>query len=247
MVALHSALVTLHIVVGALALCLFWVPVLARKGSPLHTRSGSAYAWAMTIVSLSGLFASLLVLVDPLGIRRPGQLIDPAAAAELVERFRASALFLLMLSILVFASVRHGIAALRERRHPGTLTQFWHKVLVLTLGVLGVLVGALGLVIGQLLLIIFGGVSLMVSRGMWREIREAERGEANLLVAHLGGMLGSGIGAYTAFFSFGGARFFSEWLPGQWQVVPWVLPTIIGTVVISRMTRRYRKSTAKMP
>jgi hypothetical protein len=60
-----------------------------------------------------------------------------------------------------------------------------------------------------------------------------------LVVAHLNGLIGSGIGAYTAFFAFGGSRFLAELLPGQWQVIPWVLPTIIGVIAANRISRRW--------
>jgi len=56
---------------------------------------------------------------------------------------------------------------------------------------------------------------------------------------HLNGMIGSGIGAYTAFFAFGGRSLLGELLPGQWQVIPWVLPTVIGVIAASRVSRRW--------
>ena len=60
-------------------------------------------------------------------------------------------------------------------------------------------------------------------------------------MAHLGGLIGSGIGAYTAFFAFGGSRFFAQLLPGQWQALAWVIAPIIGTIAIRQMTRRYQR------
>ncbi len=121
MTAVHSFLVTSHIVVGAAALVLFWIPVLAKKGSRLHTGAGKAYTTAMYVVSITAFFASVIVLADPIGIRRPGAELDPEVADRLAMNFRISSLFLLMLSVLVFSSVHHGLMALRERRSPGIL------------------------------------------------------------------------------------------------------------------------------
>ena len=239
MTTLHSLLVGTHIAVGSFALLLFWVPAVARKGSRLHVRAGRLYAIAMYVVSITAFIASIMVLADPLGIRRPGELPDPERAASLAQGFRMFSLFLLMLSVLVFTSVRHGVAALRERTAPGSLSRPVHRALIAALGLLAVVVGALGIVHGQLLLIIFGGISLASAWGMSRDLGKTERRPSDLVVAHLNGLIGSGIGAYTAFFAFGGSRFFGELLPGQWQVVPWVLPAIVGTVVISRLSRRF--------
>lgn len=239
MTTLHSLLVGSHIAVGSLALLLFWVPAIVRKGSRLHVRAGKIYANAMYFVSITAFIASLMVLADPLGIRRPDEILDPERAAGLAQRFRMFSLFLLMLSVLVFTSVRHGVAALRERTAPGSLSRPLHRALIAALGLLAVVVGALGIAHGQLLLIIFGGIGIAAAWGMSRDSRQTARRPGDLVVAHLNGLIGSGIGAYTAFFAFGGARFLRDLLPGQWQVVPWVLPAIVGTIVIGRLSRRY--------
>ena len=241
MTTLHSLLVTTHIAVGSLALLIFWVPALAKKGSPLHVRAGRVYVTAMYIVAVTAFFASIMVLVDPLGIRRPDDILDAAEAARLARRFRMFSLFLLMLSVLVFASLRHGIAALRERGQPGTLSRSSHRLLIAALGLLAIAVGTIGLYTMQLLLIIFGGISLSAAISMFRDTRKPNPRRGDLIIAHLGGLIGSGIGAYTAFFAFGGSRLLADVLTGQWQVVPWVLPSIIGTIAISRLQRPYQR------
>jgi len=239
MTTLHSLLVTTHIAVGSLALLIFWVPALAKKGSPLHVRAGRIYVTAMYIVAVTAFVASIMVLADPVGIRRPDDILDAAEAARLARRFRMFSLFLLMLSVLVFTSIRHGIAALRERRQPGMLSRPSHRALLAALALLALVVGSIGLYTMQLLLIIFGGISLAASVSMFRDTRKRNPSRGDLVVAHLGGLISSGIGAYTAFFAFGGSRLLADVLTGQWQVLPWVLPSIIGTIAISRLQRSY--------
>ena len=241
MTTLHSFLVTSHIAVGSLALLLFWMPAIARKGSPLHVRSGRIYVIAMYIVSVTAFVASVMVLVAPLEVRRPGEVFDAADAASLAARYRMTSLFLLMLSVLVFTSLRHGIAALRERRLPGTLKEVSHRATVAALAVLAPVVGVIGLMNSRLLLIIFAGIGLSAAFGMWRDTRIDNPGRRDLVVAHFNGLIGSGIGAYTAFFAFGGARYLGDVLQGQWQVVPWVLPAIVGTIVINRLQRSFNR------
>ena len=241
MTALHGLLVNTHILFGAASLVLFWIPVVARKGSPLHVRAGRYYSIAMYVVSVSAFVASMLVLADPIGIRRPGLEIDSEAAAELAESLRAGSLFLLMLSVLVFASIRHGLAALRERKQPGILRTPLHRGMILALGVLGASVFAIGFSRSLVLLMIFGGISVAGSAGMFRESLPHRLTASERTIAHLGGLIGSGIGVYTAFFAFGGGRFLGEILPGQWQTISWVIAPIVGTIAISRLTRRYRR------
>lgn len=238
MVELHSILVTVHIAVGALALVLFWVPVTARKGSPLHVRAGRLYVNCMYVVAASAFIASIMVLVDPLGIRRPGEELPAEQAALLAERFRMFSLFLLMLSVLVFTSLRHGIAALRARRDAGALRRRSHVAGIVVLGLLAIVVGAIGLANRELLLVIFGALGLSAAVGSFRDTRLERPGRKELVIAHMGGLIGSGIGAYTAFFAFGGSRFLADLLPGQWQVIPWIAPAIIGTLFIRRMRSR---------
>ena len=239
--SLHSFLVTSHIVVGAAALVLFWIPVLAKKGSPLHVGAGKAYTTSMYVVSITAFVASIMVLVDPIGIRRPESTLDAEAAAQLAASFRISSLFLLMLSVLVFASVHHGLMALRERRVPGILKTPWHRAMIVSLGLLGIVVAIIGVRSGAVLLMIFGAISMFASFGMFRESIPERLDGKQRLIAHLGGLIGSGIGAYTAFFAFGGSRFLAELLPGQWQVVSWIIAPVIGTIAINVLSRRYRK------
>ena len=244
---LHTVLVNSHIAVGAVALVLFWVPVVARKGSPLHVRSGKLYATAMYIVTATAFVASIMVLIDPIGIRRPGLELDGEEAAELADAFRLFSLFLLMLSVLVFTSLRHGIRALRTRVEPDALKRPLHRALILALGALGLAVISIGLVEMRWLLIIFGGLSISGAIGMFRETLIASPSRKEAIVAHLGGLIGSGIGAYTAFFAFGGSRILRELLPGQWQVLAWIVAPVVGTIAIRRLSDRYRRPTAPRP
>ncbi len=241
MEALHALLVNVHITVGAIVLVLFWVPAFAKKGSPLHVKVGKVYVVSMYVVVATAFVASVIVLIDPIGIRRPGESYGPDEAAQLAARFQMMSLFLLMLSVLVFTSLRHGILALRQRTVPGSLSRPSHRVLVGILGVLGLIVGILGLSRGGILLIIFGGISIAGAISMFRDTLVERPDRKAQLVAHLNGLVGSGIGVYTAFFAFGGSRLLGEILTGYWQVLPWILPAIIGTIVINRLERNYKR------
>jgi len=100
MLLLHKILVQFHIMFGAVSLLLFWAPMLTTKGSAWHIRSGQAYTWGMMVVTVCGLLASVMVLLDPLAIRHPGVVLDADRAVTLAARYRTFSLFLLMLSVL---------------------------------------------------------------------------------------------------------------------------------------------------
>lgn len=242
MTTLHTLLVTTHIAAGALALVLFWIPAIARKGGRVHVRSGQAYLLAMYAVSITALLASLLVLADPLGVRRAGGIVEPDAAARLSTTYRVNSLFLLMLAVLVMSNLRHGVLALRARRAPDALRSVGHRCNIALLGLLAVGVGTIGILYTQVLLMVFAGISIASALGMWRESRIVNPTTRELVMAHLSGLIGSGIGAYTAFFAFGGSRLLADLLVGQWMILAWIAPSIIGTIAISRLKRPFRLS-----
>ncbi|MEO0998935.1 MAG: hypothetical protein AAFX58_15605, partial [Pseudomonadota bacterium] len=97
-----------------------------------------------------------------------------------------------------------------------------------------------------MLLVIFAVLSIAASTGRLRYVYLDTVGPKQWLAEHFGGFIGAGIGAYTAFFAFGGARYLAELLPGQWQIVPWVLPAIVGTVALRRLQRRYLGRAARV-
>jgi hypothetical protein len=61
---------------------------------------------------------------------------------------------------------------------------------------------------------------------------------------HLNGLFGAGIGAYTAFFVFGGQRIMDSLfgdLYTNYSVVLWVAPGVIGGVAIGFVSRHYKQ------
>ena len=237
----HALLLAAHIATGTVAIFAFWLPVVARKGGRFHVTAGRVYTWAMYAVSATAITMSAMVLLDPVGIRFPGRNLSMDTAFAVANGNRMFALFLLMLGLLVLSALRHGLLALRVRRGEDVLSTPSHRALIVALGVMGIVVGVVGFRNGELLLMIFAVISVFASVGMIRETRSGGLTPRQALIAHFDGLIGTGVGAYTALFAFGGREFLSGLLGGQWQVVPWILPAIIGTIAVSRMKRRYRE------
>ena len=235
----HAGLLALHIATGTVAIIAFWLPILARKGGPLHVRAGQFYVWAMYAVSFTALAMSLVVLFDPIGVRVPERNLDMSRAMAIANGNRMFALFLLMLGLLVLSALRHGLLALRARRGEDVLQRTGHRLLIGALGVSGLVVGVIGWQNGELLLMIFSVFAVTGSFSMMRESIKPKLTPREALIAHFNGLIGTGVGAYTALFAFGGRRFLSDLLSGQWQVLPWIAPAIIGTVIVAYMKRNY--------
>lgn len=243
---LHATLLTAHIIVGTIAVFAFWLPVIARKGGPLHVRAGRIYAWTMYAVSATAIVMSLAVLFDPVGIRFPDRDLQMQTAFAVANGNRMFATFLLMLGLLVLSALRHGLLALRVRRgEVDALRATSHRLLIVTLGVMGVIVSVIGFRNWELLLMIFGVLSISGSISMLRETLRPKLTPREALIAHFDGLIGTGIGAYTALFAFGGREFLSTLLSGQWQVVPWVTPAIIGMLAGAWLKRQYSETRAK--
>ncbi len=240
MALLHKILLQAHVLAGAAALVLFWFPAFARKGGRLHRRAGNWYVISMYAVSVSAFVMAILVFSDPLAVRLPGQDIEPARAERIIANSRMFSLFLFMLSILVIASVRHGTLVLKAGADRSALRHPAHIFLMASLGIVSLIVGALGIANGQALLIIFSALGIVGSINMLRYSTKATLTPREWWIEHLGNLIGSGIGAYTAFFAFGGARFFGDILTGNLMLIPWVLPSIIGTIFSIALTRKYR-------
>ena len=146
-----------------------------------------------------------------------------------------------MLSILVFCNVRQSILVLRAKADRRLLKQPLHLGLVGFLGMTGAVVGWIAFNQDILLLRIFSILSIVSSAGMLYYIFKPQIKKREWILAHLGNIIGAGIGAYTAFFAFGGSRLFASLLTGDLMVLPWILPGIIGTFGSMYLSKKYRR------
>ena len=248
MYALHKTALYAHIAVGAVALIVFWIPMAARKGSPLHRRAGRYFLWGMTAVAITGVGMSTLALIDPVGTRITGRTLDMDEAFGVAARVREFSLFLLMLSVLVYTAARQATLVLLARGDRQLLRQPWNVFCLVALGALALITGYVGLNGGHVhdlsdvnvLLVIFAVISLNGSVRMLHYTFKATIRPREWMIEHIGNAIGCGIAAYTAFAAFGGRELLGSLLPGMWQVLPWVLPTVIGTVYARRASRDYR-------
>ncbi len=243
MLALHQSALYLHIAVGSCALLLFWVPVFTRKGNLDHKRFGRYFASAMYVVSVSGIVMSSLDLLWPLSMHAADLELTSAEAESARRQIREFGLFLFSLSILVLTSTRHGWLSILHKDNREPLRNPLHLALNGSLFSVGIVLLSVGINAGNILFIIFGVLEVVTSTNNFRYIFRKNLRPKEWWFEHLSGLIGSGIGAYTAFTVFGGRQLFEELFASNFEdltIMLWIAPGIIGTIAIAYSTRYYK-------
>lgn len=232
---IHQSLIYLHILFGSMSLLLFWIPTLTKKGGLDHIKFGHYYAKVMYAVAGSGALMSLMVMTMPTVIK-PEYFEGDVNVEGTIARIQLFWGYLLHLSLIIFISVRHGLAVLSTTQIQNL--RRWHYRLPLVLCVMsGIFYLSIGLANQQVLFIVFGVLGIMIAVGMLRYTAKSLNTKADQIKEHLGAMIGSGIGSHTAFFAFGARSLLADF--GYWQLVVWVLPGVVGAVSIYVMSKRY--------
>lgn len=220
MTILYKTLLFTHIAAGMSALALFWVPMFTRKGGKSHRKIGKVYVWLMWYV----LFSSGSMCLLNIGF----------------EKY-FSAGFLGFITVLTSLPLWYGIAILKHKKHIPDHILHLRKGLnaLIFLFAIGMVVWSISLKVQNegVLMLIFGIIGLTGYKPLL-EPYDKVRSSSNWLFEHLSGMMGSGIAAHTAFLAFGGRSLLEGVLTGYLMIIPWVLPSILGTIAISRRKRK---------
>lgn len=238
----YTSLLIFHISIGFVSLILFWIPVFAKKGGALHSRTGHWFAKAMYAVGFSALALSLMSMINPLGFKFSGQEFNEAELAQVLTQSYDAGLFLLAISILVLVGVRQGLQAIRAKgnhalmRRPDSLII---NIVLLAVGLWLAFIATGGSPM-SVLFYIFASLCIFTSIINLKFCLKKSVTRADQIIAHLTSIIGAGIGSHTAFFVFGASRVFAELLSGYAAIVPWVLPAVVGNVIIWRQAKRFR-------
>lgn len=252
MALIHQIAFYLHVLAGAAGLVLFWIPVIARKGSLNHKRFGRWFARIMYTVGLSGLVMASLDLLLPLVTHPAPSGLSAEQLSQRASALRDTALFLWSLSVLVIATTRHGWLTINCREQRKLLRHPAHVLLCSALLLVGITLILIGAINADPLFLVFGVLEAWLGAGFLHYIFKKQLSfPKEWWTEHLGALIGSGIGAYTAFFVFGGANLFEPWLESSFSglsIVFWVTPGVVGGLAIGWLTVHYRrKFTAKSP
>ena len=238
---IHSAIVIFHIICGAISLLLFWGPCLSKKGGKYHNKIGNIYLATMTLTSVSGVVSSSLVLLAPLLIF-PTMPAHFESVAYFLAYLQGQYIFLLMLSLLVWNNVRHAKRVLSVKANRAELRNTEYLWLPCALFIVASIALYQGIKYNITLTQIFAPLALFNCIGIARYAFKKDIAKGEWVIQHIGHIIGSGIGAYTAFFAFGGRSLFQhavfENLP-LFQIGSWVLPSLIGVPFIVWLSRKY--------
>lgn len=219
-----------HIFFGSISLIVFWLPaVFTKKGGEWHNKIGRLYVNLMWFVVVSaGLLCIRNIIVGRL----------------------ESAFFLGFLSLITAHPIWHGTAILNHKKtQPDSFIKlhmtFRAIIMLAAVGLIayGIYLNTKGAM--HPLFFIFGFLGLS-DLPAWLKERKKPLENVNWLTEHLSGMIVSGIAAYTAFFAFGGRAMLGKILTGYWQILPWVLPTIIGVIAIKYQKKKYEAKKANV-
>lgn len=218
------SLLVLHIVTGFASLVLFWIPMFTRKGGKTHRKVGIWYVRCMWGVVITAAILSIKNLVI-------GQTTMGA--------------FLGFISLITANPLWYGIAILKYKKSRPRSFRLTHLGFRLSIVLSGIALITYGILLqgkgAAILMFLFGGLGLTDAPSIIRSLRNREP-EPDWFRQHLVGMCTTGIAAYTAFFVFGANQFLAMVLSGYWSIIPWVAPTVIGTIGIRRSVAKYQKA-----
>lgn len=245
--AIHQFLRGVHILAGGVGLLLFWVPVVARKGSRLHIASGKAFVWVAYFVSATAAISCLWALSSPIAFSGITRQLTADEMQQLSMRIRFLFTILATLMCWLVATLQLGIYAIRTKENPNSTRRrvmaFQSAAIVCSVSLIAfgasqlMSVGAAG----YWAHVVLGIISFSDVIGQYRYLRSDPSVGKAWWLKHMECMLGAGVAFYTAFFVFGFSRMMPLQLEGVWRLVPWVLPSLVGTPLITIWVGRYKR------
>lgn len=210
-----------HIIGGFVALLVFWIPIVTRKGRKLHRRSGWVFVISMASVSVTALYMGIYRIAWNSGT-------DPNAIPF--------SWFLISISILSGATAWYGVRVLRFKRRKTShryLIDLLFPVLLVTSSI-GIMI--YGWAIGFPLLQYFPIVGLFLGGTQLKYWISIPKASAHWIVEHIVGMLSCCIATITAFTVFGAPRLLQI---DSVNLLMWFLPTIVFVPLIIVLTIYY--------
>lgn len=211
----YTLIKIIHIAAGALALLSGFAAILFRKNLKRHRPIGKFYFWCMTLIFITAIPMALY-------------------------KFN---LFLFFVAVFTYHATTTAYRALKLKKlHEG------QKPLQLDwiIEIVNVLTNSSLIIFGMyymlyydwqvgVISIVFGLIGLRNSQSNYKRLSGKVSGKNYWLIAHIGGMLGSYIGAITAFTVNN-----NRWM-GLPDVLAWLGPTIILVPFIIYETGKYNK------
>lgn len=218
METLQKLVLYIHIASGFTALTVGIIPMVAKKGGPLHIKAGKVYVWAMYLVAVSAL---LIFLLKP---------------------YKPFLLYLAFIGIFSFYLTYTGVQATRQKKEYNLSLMDWIIVgiaLLAGIAMIGLSVWNFiqGFTFFGVLYAVFG---IFNTRIAFHDIQKF-RGKTNpekmaWFFLHMGRIMGAYLATLTAFCVVNAGR-----VESINPLVAWIAPGLIGGIGIRIWTKYYRK------
>lgn len=216
---LLEALLFAHVAGGAVALPVFWIPAFVRKGSPLHRKAGRVYVSGMRVVLATSL---------------------PLSLVSFVRGNWLGGTFLLYLFVITGTALYSGLRALKSKGGPQQYVTTTYVALAWATLLGGVAILAIGVLTRTWLLAGFSLIGLTAGPSALAFMRNPPDDPRFWWYEHFGGMIGTGIAAHVAFLNFGAQRLIPGFNLGDWGMLAWFAPVVIGILATNRIETHYR-------
>jgi uncharacterized membrane protein len=213
----------LHILSGFLALCVFWIPIVTKKGGRTHNRVGWVYVWAMASVSITALFMGIYRLTW-----------DAGPDADAIP----FSWFLIFIAILSSSTAWYGVRVLRHKRRKELHRKVIDLLFPTLLFVSGIGISVYGWIIGFPLLQYFPLLGLFLGGTQLLYWLTVPKNKSHWAVEHIVGMLSCCISTVTAFTVFGAPRLLQV---EAVSLFVWFLPTLVIVPLIIGFSNVYKK------
>ena len=228
MKTLLTLLLITHIATGFTALLVGLIPMFSQKGSRLHNRAGLVYVYCMITVAVTAL---LLCGLQP---------------------FKMLRLFLTGIAVFSFYMCFTGWRATKNKT--GRLTPL-DQILTYSTLLVGTAMVGFGLYLLtqrglSFLPIVFTFFGVLTGRFAWQDIRQQQQPTLKMswYFQHFTRMAGSYIATFTAAAVTNVPRILPANAPEWTGTLIWIVPPILGGMLIGRTVRYYRqKFAAKSP
>jgi hypothetical protein len=212
----------IHIIAGAAALLVFWIPLVTRKGGRTHRRAGWAYVTAAAIVAVTGIAgAGRLIVYEPHAWR--------------------GGIFLVYVGLFAAESALLGARALRPQTRADSVPSAVDLVPPILLVAGGVALVAFGVFQARLLFVLFAALGVGQGAMHLRSWLTQRKNRDGRLLAHMTAMGTSCITTLTAFVVVNAPRF------GMRRFDPrlWAVPIVVLSLGLAMVRRHYAKRFAQ--
>lgn len=244
----HGWLRLSHIVIGAIGLAAFWVPIFSKKGGQTHLWFGKLFAATGYLVVATALTSCIWGLIDPISFAGITREVGDQELFAISQQIRFFLGLLGMLSLWLLSALEMGIGVVKTKKNPERL-RCWRQYAAHGLSGIASLAftiyGLVNLAVSgnaiNYLAIFLGLFGLSASIRFLRFLHFPRPTRMAWWYMHMECMLGAGIAFHTAFFVFGMNRLLPLQLTGAYALIPWFLPAAIGIPVTQIWVRYYKR------